>query len=143
MSLLQAGMSPACLRQRSGFVARSVQSSWVLTAPISHCAHNKKDRLQGEDPDYMWAVVVLGYWARLFAGIIAAALSVAWLLHIALCAPHAIDATCAVVGNTLSQDSILFALSAPWWFSQTLAAVIDLCMLHNASRRATARRRCR
>ena len=41
-------------------------------------------RVQGEDPDYMWAVMVLGYWARLFAGIVAALLSVTWLLHIAL-----------------------------------------------------------
>ncbi len=41
---------------------------------------------QGEDPDYMWAVIVLGYWARLFAGIIAALLSVSWLLHIISCA---------------------------------------------------------
>lgn len=34
----------------------------------------------------MWAVIVLGYWARLFAGIVAALLSITWLLHIALCA---------------------------------------------------------
>ena len=35
----------------------------------------------------MWAVIVLGYWARLFAGIVAALLSISWLLHIVLYAP--------------------------------------------------------
>lgn len=40
--------------------------------------------LQGEDPSYMWVLIVLGYWLRLVLGIISAILSIAWLLQVVL-----------------------------------------------------------
>ena len=39
---------------------------------------------QGEDPSYMWVLIVLGYWLRLVLGIISVLLSSAWLLQVLL-----------------------------------------------------------
>ena len=72
----------------------------------------------------MWAVVVLGYWARLFGGIIAAALSITWLLHIALCACMA-SRSAEHRGKRLSLQHVLVALrSSPsaWHLSMLWSA---------------------
>ena len=39
---------------------------------------------QGEDPAYSWTVTVIMYWVKLFAGILALAISVMWCLQIIL-----------------------------------------------------------
>ncbi len=49
--------------------------------PISHNFSLKK---QGTDPDYMWAIIVMLYWLKLAAGIIAGALTILWLVHVVL-----------------------------------------------------------
>ena len=40
--------------------------------------------LQSEDPDYKWVLTVMGFWVKLFAGLIGVAISVCWVLQIIL-----------------------------------------------------------
>lgn len=39
---------------------------------------------QSEDPDYKWVLTVLGFWFKLFGGLIGLALSICWVLQIIL-----------------------------------------------------------
>jgi hypothetical protein len=40
--------------------------------------------MQGTDPDYMWAVMVMLYWLKLACGVVAGVLSILWLVHVVL-----------------------------------------------------------
>ena len=39
---------------------------------------------QGNDPGYMWAMTVLGFWLKLVIGVLGACLTVLWLLQVLL-----------------------------------------------------------
>lgn len=37
---------------------------------------------QGEDPEYKWVLIVIGFWVKLFAGLIGICVSVCWILQV-------------------------------------------------------------
>ena len=51
----------------------SVQSLWLMLTA-----------LQGEDPDYSWAITVMLFYLKLLLAVVSAVLSICWLLQVVL-----------------------------------------------------------
>lgn len=64
--------------------ARLAQRWAVRGSPPTHPPIPPPHPTQGEDPDYKWTLTVMGFWLKLFLGLVGIAISVTWLLQIIL-----------------------------------------------------------
>lgn len=76
-----AAAAPSCLaEQRLWLLADADCSTHPPTLPL----HPSHQPWQSEDPDYRWVLTVMGFWLKLFGGLLGLALSICWVLQIIL-----------------------------------------------------------